>query len=535
MDAPKIGEDTVPFGDAVISLKDTCLGAETCEELFTPDSPHIGMGLDGLNQRISLILEATQKSGGVYLYANQQGCDGERLYYDGSAMIITNGEIVAQASQFSLNDVEVITAVVDLEEVRSHRFAPARGMQSIQAPKYQRVKTNFSLSAWEDFDPEIKPSRKVEPRYHAPEEEIALGPACWMWDYLRRSKAVSLLVPLSGGIDSASTSTLVFSMCTLVIQAIKGGNKQVIADVKRIAGPYEKDGWLPSSAQDLCNKIFHTICMGIAKELAKAIGAYHTEADIDDMYHGAKGILAGATGFEPKFKMYGGTPAENLALQNIQSRSRMVIAYTFAQMLPTTRKRPEAGSLLVLGSANVDECLRGYMTKYDCSSADINPIGGISKTDLKRFIAYAEKKLNLPILQEFLDATPTAELEPITKYYVQSDEIDMGMTYDEPSTFGRLRKTEMLGPYGMFQHLVHEWKPEMIDAREVAVKVKRFYHFFAINRHKMTTITPSYHAENYSPDDNRPFLYPGMYENYAFKKIDKMVEKIKAFKVKKVE
>jgi len=42
------GEDTVPFGDAVISLKDTCLGAETCEELFTPDSPHIGMGLDGV-------------------------------------------------------------------------------------------------------------------------------------------------------------------------------------------------------------------------------------------------------------------------------------------------------------------------------------------------------------------------------------------------------------------------------------------------------------------------------------------------------
>jgi NAD+ synthase (glutamine-hydrolysing) len=33
------------------------------------------------------------------------------------------------------------------------------------------------------------------------------------------------------------------------------------------------------------------------------------------------------------------------------------------------------GSLLVLGSANVQEALRGYLTKYDCSSADINPIG----------------------------------------------------------------------------------------------------------------------------------------------------------------
>jgi NAD+ synthase (glutamine-hydrolysing) len=32
-----------------------------------------------------------------------------------------------------------------------------------------------------------------------------------------------------------------------------------------------------------------------------------------------------------------------------------------------------------------------------------------------------------------------------------------------------------------------------------------------MNRHKLTTLTPSYHAENYSPDDNRfdlrQFLY----------------------------
>lgn len=50
----------------------------------------------------------------------------------------------------------------------------------------------------------------------------------------------------------------------------------------------------------------------------------------------------------------------------------MVTAYEFAQLLPTTRGRPGGGSLLVLGSANVGESLRGYLTKYDCSSADIN-------------------------------------------------------------------------------------------------------------------------------------------------------------------
>ena len=45
----------------------------------------------------------------------------------------------------------------------------------------------------------------------------------------------------------------------------------------------------------------------------------------------------------------------------------------------------------------------------------------------------------------------------------------------------------------------------------MADKVKTFFTHYAINRHKMTTLTPSYHAENYSPDDNRfdlrQFLY----------------------------
>lgn len=115
--------------------------------------------------------------------------------------------------------------------------------------------------------------------------------------------------------------------------------------------------------------------------------------------------------------------------------------------------------------------LRGYYTRYDCSSADINPIGSISKKDLKRFISWARTKFCLPILEEFLTATPTAELEPITKDYVQADEVDMGMTYDELSTFGTCRKVLKLGPYGMFQKLVHEWKGKLKPS-EVATKVK---------------------------------------------------------------
>lgn len=69
----------------------------------------------------------------------------------------------------------------------------------------------------------------------------------------------------------------------------------------------------------------------------------------------------------------------------------MVLSYLFAQLMLWAKKR--SGGLLVLASANVDEALRGYLTKYDCSSADVNPIGGVSKTDLKTFLLYAKDRL----------------------------------------------------------------------------------------------------------------------------------------------
>lgn len=130
-------QNTVPIGLAILATEETTIASEICEELWTADSPHINLYLSGveiisngsgshhelrkLDSRLSLIKNATHKCGGVYLYSNSRGCDGNRLYFDGSSLICINGDVVAQASQFSLNDVEVITAVVDLENVRSYR------------------------------------------------------------------------------------------------------------------------------------------------------------------------------------------------------------------------------------------------------------------------------------------------------------------------------------------------------------------------------------------------------------------------------
>ena len=91
-------------------------------------------------------------------------------------MIAVNGKIVAQGSQFSLNDVEVVTATVDLEDVRSHRAISSRSMQAAGAERYERIEVDFALSGGK-FD-SIRDLEDIvlqtyESHYHTPEEEIA--------------------------------------------------------------------------------------------------------------------------------------------------------------------------------------------------------------------------------------------------------------------------------------------------------------------------------------------------------------------------
>lgn len=543
------GDGNVPFGDAALEFDDGSLGSETCEELWTPDAPHIALALNGvdvvsngsgshhqlrkLDARMNLIKSASGKAGGVYLYSNQRGCDGGRLYYDGCACIAVNGEIVAQGRQFDVSDVEVVLATVDLDEVRSYRGAFQS--MSIQASNVRRIPfIRVPYRLCDDVDSPASPTPTRPVKFHVPEEEIALGPACWLWDYLRRSGASGYFLPLSGGADSASTAAIVGNMCQLVTKAANDDDDTVARDIRRIA-QLDDEAPIPS-AQELAGMIFTTAYLGTdnssaetrarAAALAKEIGASHLSVVIDVVVAAVVGFFVMVTGKTPKFKVDGGSNAENLALQNIQARVRMVLSFLLAQLLPWVRGKN--GFLLVLGSANVDEGLRGYMTKYDCSSADVNPIGGISKSDLRSFLRWGAKNLGYPTLALVEEAPPTAELEPIRADHVQTDEEDMGMSYEELGVYGRLRKISRLGPVAMYERLsAVEWRHKGLSPHEIAEKVKKFFFFYSCNRHKMTTLTPSYHAENYSPDDNRfdqrPFLYNVRWP-WQFRRIDELVD-----------
>jgi hypothetical protein len=51
----------------------------------------------------------------------ERGCDGGRLYYDGCAMIVCNGQVLAQGKQFDVQQVQTVVAMVDLDDVCSYR------------------------------------------------------------------------------------------------------------------------------------------------------------------------------------------------------------------------------------------------------------------------------------------------------------------------------------------------------------------------------------------------------------------------------
>ena len=113
-------------------------------------------------------------------------------------------------------------------------------------------------------------------------------------------------------------------MCRLVVQALKAGNEEVIADVQRIAAFSKK---LPDTPEEFCNQIFHTVYMGMAKQssketrqrakdLAERIGSHHVDMNIDDTFNATKGLLTQGTGFEPMFKVHGGSDTENCRVSN---------------------------------------------------------------------------------------------------------------------------------------------------------------------------------------------------------------------------
>ncbi|CDW51764.1 glutamine dependent NAD(+) synthetase [Trichuris trichiura] len=428
-----------------------------------------------------MVESVNQKFGGIYIRANQRGCDGDSVYYDGSSLIAVNGSLVACSDSFSLSEV-----------VRTDSLLQKGEFHNDFSFDFTFCERPFAQDRWYEF-----------------------AGACWLWDYLRRSGQNGFLLPLSGGMDSSSVACIVASMCHLLYAAC---NRNGIE-------------FKPESVRDICKRLFFTFYMSgeyssqqseaNAKILSEDIGATHFTLPINGVVTAfLKTFAAVSQGRLPSFMAAGGTRREDIALQNVQARVRMVLAYLFAQLTLWMSSRP--GRLLVLGSSNACESVVGYFTKYDCSSADINPIGSLGKETLRTFLVHCRNKYGYASLQNVLCMRPTAELAPPKEGKSQLDEDDIGLSYQDIDVMNTIRKEYGCGPFTMFCKLLPMWKGHK-EPKQIANKVKRYFEAYAANRHKMTTLTPSYHADFRDLEDRRfdqrPFLYNSWW-TWQFKKIE---------------
>lgn len=546
------GESYTKIGMGIINFNDCSFASEICEELWDPKNPSTDFALNGAEviinnsgshfgidknkTRVDFLKSTSRKNGGCYIYCNLTGCDGERMVFDGINYAYLNNELILESKPFSYYDVDTSYIVVDLDEIAKYRSSiRSRCVSSNSASNIDSIVVKSSLCSFHNenkFSDPIKIYREFSVN-----SQIYYSTSYFLWDYLRKSGGSGFFLPLSGGADSSSVAIIVSNLCRILYNEVLNENQFVIAELKKVV---KDPSFLPSSPKEICSRILFTAYLGSkfssketrysASSLAEEIGSNHMEVDIDEIYISFLNSIKTSINFSPKFQNQGGSITEDLSLQNLQSRIRMVMSYLLSQISPLLNKSntEKPGFLLVLASGNLDESMLGYLTKYDCSSGDINPIGSLSKIKIKEFLLYCHKEHNYKSLENVLKLEPSAELRPFdvnNEKSKQTDEEDMGFTYIELEILGMIRKEKMCGPFSMFKRM-KKMNPSQSN-EELRNKVKKYFFKYACNRHKVTTLTPSLYLDVNCNDDNRfdlrPFLYDPNFE-YQFEKIDAFIK-----------
>jgi NAD+ synthase len=331
-----------------VTIKGVSVGIPICEDIWHPDvcAHLVDQGARILlcpngspywrnkqATRYGLVTDRVAEDNVPLLYLNQVGGQDELVYDGASFAIEPGGRLVVQAKSFE--------------------------------PEIMMSNWARTPDGWRCTDPHVAPLSSVD---EAPWRACVLG----LRDYVQKNGFKSVVLGLSGGIDSAIVAAM-------AVDAI-GADK-----VHCLMLPYRYTS--PESLAD-------------AEDCARRLGVRYDVVSIGDPVEAALAEL------QPVF---GNRPVDTTE-ENIQSRMRGVYLMAVSNKL---------GSLL-LTTGNKSEMAVGYATIYGDMNGGFNPIKDMLKMRVYELADWRNKHRppdclgpdGEVITQNIIDKAPTAELRP---------------------------------------------------------------------------------------------------------------------------
>ena len=300
--------------------------------------------------RLELLRRRAAEAGAPILYVNTVGGQDELVFDGDSTVVAPDGTVLMRAPQFEEDvfyvDVDLPPAVDDPPDVLG------------EVMSVRRCSTGVEPDEPEDHRPGV-----VAPRL-PDEEEVWQALVLGLRDYVRKNGFRSVVLGMSGGIDSAVVAAI-------AADAIGGENVHGVSMPSVYSSEHSRTD---------------------ASDLARRLGAHYREVPIRPMVDAFLSAL----------------PLTGVAEENVQARIRGT----------TLMGLSNAEGHLVLATGNKSELAVGYTTIYDAGSiGGFSPIKDVPKSFVWALARWRNARAEargetLPIPPNSITKPPSAELSP---------------------------------------------------------------------------------------------------------------------------
>jgi NAD+ synthase (glutamine-hydrolysing) len=360
----------------VVRLGGVDIALTVCEDIWQAGGPftaarRAGVGLVvninaspyELNKddvRLPLVQRRAAEAGATVAYVNMIGGQDE-LVFDGDSMIVgADGELLARAGQFTEELV-----VHDLDLPPADTMPNEEGSTDAAKPRVEtEIPDDMAVKLVAlDFDLSEREGRRtggITDRI-ADEAEVWAALVMGLRDYVNKNGFRSVVLGLSGGIDSAVVAAI-------AVDAL---------GPERVTGVSLPSGYSSAHSKD------------DAADMAKRTGLTYRVEPIQPM---VDAFLANMS-------------LSGVAVENLQARVRGVILMALSN----------SDGHLVLTTGNKSELAVGYSTLYGDSVGGFNPLKDVPKTMVWQLARWRNTQGDPPIPENSITKPPSAELRPDQK------------------------------------------------------------------------------------------------------------------------